>query len=185
MSTVIENEQFRNLLRSRPAEAVVQLYTVFGKKLLNYATMLTQDDDVAKDIVQDAFLQVLSNSKQLSNYHELSIEHYLAKIVRYRSISHYKRVRHVRLDTLLFPEDRTGGAPDNPIEKSIIEQEIIAEIRSLIATFPPREQECFLLMIDHNLNLDLVAERLNIGRKAVERSVTSARKRLREWAAKL
>lgn len=185
MATVIDNERFRKLLGSRPAEAVTQLYEVTGKRLLKYATTLTQDEEAAKDIIQDTFLHILSASKKLSNYHTHSIEHYLVRVVRFKAISHYNRVQHVDIDSLLFTSDRPVGGHDSPIENSMIKAEIVLEARQFISTFPPREQECFLLLIDHNLTLDQIAARLKVKRKAVERSVTSARKRLRAWAKRL
>jgi RNA polymerase sigma-70 factor (ECF subfamily) len=185
MPTAIDNESFRKLLRVYPGEAVALLYELLAKGLLKYAMALTGDDDAAKDIVQETFIYVYDNSKTLSKHHELSIERYLIRIVRFKSISFFRRVRHVDIDTLIFPDDRTGHPPDNPVEAAMIRRELIEEARDIIATFPRRERECLLLRIDREMHPDQIAEELNVTRKAVERSITAAKKRLRKFAERL
>lgn len=180
MPTVIDNEGFRNLLRSYPGDAVKLLYEALGKSLLRYAFLLTRDEEAAKDVIQDTFLYIHANNKTLSEHHELPFERYVIRIVRFKSISFLRRVRHLDIDDLIFPEDRTGLPPENPIETSIIKRELMQELRTIISSFPRAERECLLLRIDQELSLDEIAAELKVTRKAVERSITSGKNRLRE-----
>lgn len=66
------------------------------------------------------------------------------------------------------------------IESRIIRAEINREVRQLVEKFPKRERECLLMKMDEGLSTEQIAERLNITEKAVERTVTSAYKRLRK-----
>jgi RNA polymerase sigma factor (sigma-70 family) len=185
MPTVIDNEGFRNLLRSYPGDAVELLYEVLGKSLLRYAFLLTRDQEAANDVVQDTFLYIHANSKTLSEHHELPFERYVIRIVRFKSISFLRRVRHLDIDELIFPEDRTGLPPENPVETTIIRRELWQELRTIIASFPRAERECLLLRIDQEMSLDDIAAKLNVTRKAVERSIYSGKNRLREFADRL
>lgn len=178
----IDNERFRKLLRSYPVGAVELLYDLYYKSLLSIASSLTHDPDASEDIVQDTFLHIWENKEKLSQGHERSIEHYLVRVVRNKSISFYKRRKHFNVDNLRFLNNPANRG-ENPIETNIIEGEIIQEIRHFISTFPKRERECLLMKIDEALTLDQIAFRLNVSRKAVERSLTSANKRLRKWGA--
>ena len=75
---------------------------------------------------------------------------------------------------------------DPSVEANIIELEISREIREIISTFPRREKECLLMKIDKEMTTEQIAVELNVSKKAVERSVTSANKRLRRlWLLKI
>lgn len=185
MPTVIDNEGFRNLLRSYPGDAVELLYEALGKSLLRYAFLLTRDEEAAKDVVQDTFLYIHTNNKTLSEHHALPFERYVIRIVRFKSISFLRRVRHLDIDDLIFPEDRTGLPPENPVETSMIKRELMLELRAIISSFPRAERECLLLRIDQEMNLDDIAAKLNVTRKAVERSINSGKNRLRKFARRL
>lgn len=184
MPAVIDNERFRKLLRSYPAGAVELLFGIFNKSLVTFAYSLTHDPDAAKDIVQDTFLHVYANNVKLSNHHERSIEHYLVQIVRFKSISYYRKVRHLSLDDLLFHDDLPAGHRQNSVEADLIEKEIVRQVHEVVITFPKRERECLLMRFEDDFGIDEIAQRLRISRKAVERSITSAKKRLRKWATK-
>jgi RNA polymerase sigma factor (sigma-70 family) len=170
------------LLRSNPTEALKLLYQLFYKRLLSIALMFTCDPDAARDIVQETFLLVWSNRKELTANHEKSIEHYLVRIVRNKSITYFRRRRFIDIDDLDFLKDYTGST--NPMEETIIERELISEMRAYILSFPLREQQCLLMKIDKEMSLDHIAAELNISRKMVEKSQTNALKRLKKWASR-
>src|SRR6187549_4046328 len=90
MATATDNEQFRKLLSVYPAKAIEILYEQFEQSLKKIALKLTQDPLATEDIVQDSFMVIWENHKQLSQMHELSIEHYLNKIVRNKSVDFFK-----------------------------------------------------------------------------------------------
>lgn len=182
MSSAIDNDRFRKLLDSYPDAAVEQLYVLLRKRLVAYSFTLTKDRDASKDIVQDSFLSLLADSKRLNLQEKRSIENYLIGIVRNKSISFFKgRRRHLDLEELLITASNRIRQSQNSMETSIIEEEIIKQAREHIASFPDRERECFLLLIDHNLKLDEIALRMNVTRKAVEANITRSRKRLKNW----
>lgn len=180
MRAVVDNQKIRKLLRSYPTEAVKILYDFYYKSLLNIARALTYDPIASEDIVQEAFLIVLLNRVELSEHHERSIEHYLVKVVRNRSVSYYKKRKLLSLDNLIL---QTSHHREPSAESNIIEAEAEQEIRLMIGTFPKREKECLLMKIDEDMTPDQIAARLNISRKAVERSITSAKKRLSRRAS--
>jgi RNA polymerase sigma-70 factor (ECF subfamily) len=182
MPGVIDEERFRKLLRAYPATALEILYDLFNKSLFSFACRLTHDEDAARDIVHDTFLHIYEHRRELSNPHDSPIERYLVRVVRFKSISFYRKSRHLSLDKLLFLDGQfltRKGA----VEMDSIEHEIAHQVWEVVHTFPRREQECLLMRFDEGMSLDQIAERLEVTRKAVERSITSAKKRLRKWAA--
>ena len=169
------------MLRSQPEKALELLYQTYLRSLLKIANKFTRDDEASRDIVQDTFLLIWSKRKELSHYHEKSIEHYLVRVVRNLAISYFKRKRYLDIDDFQFIRayDKSNSYQDWPIE-----YEVISEIRALILTFPMRERQCLIMKIDNEMSLDQIAEKLQISRKMVEKSQTNGLKRLRKWAKK-
>ena len=181
MPGAINNERFRKLLLSSPGTAIEILYHGYYSSLLNIAKYLTQDNAVSEDIVQEAFIHVWQNHKQLGQFHTRSIQHYLVKVVRYKAISHYKEVVRTSKRKKMFLNGQVHNRTEPSVETNLIALEIRREIRQLIATFPPKEKECLLMKLDEEMTVDQIAARLNVSDKAVERSLTSANKRLRKY----
>lgn len=180
MIPVIDNSRFRKLLLVHPTAAVRLLHGFYAKNLFHLAQRMVRDRDAAKDIVQDTFLVIWANRKKLAQQHDRSVEHYLVRIVRNKAVSYYYRSRRLRsLDLLL------SGRYDEPYDSpdaGSIQSEIIAQIRQAILTFPLRERQCLLMKVDQQLSVEQMAVQLGITKKAVERNITSAYKRLRRWA---
>ena len=185
MAVNIDNERFRKLLQAYPEKAIEILYALHGKSLLNLAKKWINSHEAAEDIVQETFLYVWKNSQRLAQYHDRSIEHYLVKIVKNMSMTFYKRSKKLEVERMKWIGEEAFSKGENDIESKLIENEIILEIRQVIATFPKRERQCLLMKIDGELTTAQIASALEVSPKAVERSLTSARKRLRKhWADK-
>ncbi len=185
MDGLIENERFRKLLLAIPAKAIEILYDQYYRSLLRIAINLTHDSELSEDIVQETFVHVWQNHKTLGQFHQRSIQHYLVRIVRNKAITQYKRTKHQREQKSEFLNGSNFQFNDPPIEAILIKSETNAELRHLISTFPKRERECLLMKLDQEMTTEQIAINLNVSKKAVERSLTSANKRLRKrWLYK-
>lgn len=186
MADFLENERFRKLLLSFPGKAIEFLYSHYYHSLVSIARRFTHDQKVSEDIVQETFVHVWQNHRQLGQYHERSIEHYLVRVVKNKAISRYKRTLHLNEKKIEFINGHSFNSSDSSIEDEIIKIEINSEIRQIINSFPRREKECLLMKLDEELTPEQIAERLHVSKKAVERSITSANKRLRKhWSLKI
>lgn len=178
MSGVVDNEQFRKLLLSLPGNAIEILYHQYYSNLLRIAKSLTHDDVVAEDIVQETFVHVWENHKELGQQRDQPIRSYLIRLIKYKAIAHFREA--VRLNKFRIEYLNNATLDNQPsIESRIIRAEINREVRQLVEKFPKRERECLLMKMDEGLSAEQIAERLSITEKAVERTVTSAYKRLR------
>jgi RNA polymerase sigma-70 factor (ECF subfamily) len=180
MATATDNEQFRKLLLVYPAKAIEILYEQFEQSLKKIALKLTQDPLATEDIVQESFMVIWENHKQLSQMHELSIEHYLNKIVRNKSVDFFKERMIDKIFNSIPLNDDHASTGERSIESSIIEQEVSQNLRAVVEHFPRRERECLLMRIDDEMSIRDIANKLNVTTKAIERSLTSARKRLKK-----
>lgn len=183
MTVNIENERFRKILYAYPTKAIEILYNLHGKSLLSLAKKWTQNQEAAEDIVQETFLYVWTNNQRLAKHHERSIEHYLVKIVKNKAITLYKQSKKRDSEQMEWMYDHMNSTYQNTAENNLIEREIIKEIRLAIDAFPKRERQCLLMKIESELTTAQIASELGVSPKAVERSLTSARKRLRVYWA--
>lgn len=178
MSGSIDNTRFRKLLLAVPAKAIKLLYDRFYEGLVNFALTLVHDRKAAEDIVQETFIHIWEQRRKLGQPDERSIEHYLVRVVRNKAVSRYK-------DDLKRSQAiaKHGHNLERQlsVEQDMISMETTTQIRKLILTFPRRETQCLLLRIDESLTIRQIAARLNVSRKAVERSLTSANKRIRKY----
>ncbi len=181
MPAAFNDERFRMLLRSSPEEALNQLYKTYYKDLLGVALHLTNDINVARDIVHDTFIVVHAKRNELSSIHEKNIEHFLKKVIRFKCITHYRKKRnHFDIEDLLFLKTYSG---DNDLtDDAFIKQETRDAMRKEILTYTIREQQCMFMKIDRELLIDEIAFELKISRKMVEKSQTSALRKLERWA---
>lgn len=178
MSSCFDNERFRRLLRVQPWEALQTVYEKYSSKLLRLAQYLTRDSDVAHDIVQDAFLSIWDNRKTLSKFHSQSIEHYLTRIVRNRSVSVFKQRRHADIDIVMLFTDFA----QNDDNDGSISYEVYKEFRRQIDNLPMRQRQSLSMKIDQQMSLDEIAAALKVSRKMVEKSQLRAVRALRQWA---
>ena len=177
----IDDKRLRKLLRSSPATAIEILYHHYYRSLLNISRHLTSDEKASEDIVQETFVHVWENYKSLSTDHERSLQFYLVRVVKNKSITHYKNaIRSSRQNAEYFDEFLLSLSQPS-VETTVIKSETGREIREVISTFPRREKECLLMKLDEEMTVGQMSERLQISGKAVERSLTSAKKRLKKY----
>jgi RNA polymerase sigma-70 factor (ECF subfamily) len=181
MPDSIDNERFRNLLFSWPGKAMVFLHHNYYDRLVRFSQKHTHDREASKDIVQDIFEYVLTKHKFLGTHLTGSIQHYLWKAVENKSISAYRR----KSRTVPIETHHLDGYPEvaDASESSIISEEKKTYIPMIVSKLTPREKECLLLQIDRGLTVKEISAKLAITVKAVERNLTSARKRLRKYQA--
>lgn len=181
MSRFTDNERFRKLLLSYPGKAIQFLYDLYYESLVKISEKLTHNRKASEDVVQETFIHVWEKHQWLGQQHDKSIQHYLIKVVRNKSISFYKKNLRENESHAKYHDGSLASLIEYSTEANIIELEKRTDIRQVIFTFPQREKECLLFSIDEDMGAEQIAERLKISKKAVERSLTSAHKRLRKY----
>ncbi len=181
MSDSNGEEHLRKLLFNTPGKAIRLLFDAYNRTLISISFNLTRNRKAAEDIVQETFIHVYQNHLWLGQQHEKSIEHYLVRVVRNKSITYYKNDIKLALSkTKYFNDNRLNQIEVSPEDK-IMAQEVLDEFNWFVSTFPPRERECFMMSRDGGMTNKQIAEKLNITVKAVERCITSANKRLNNF----
>ncbi|HNP95375.1 MAG TPA: sigma-70 family RNA polymerase sigma factor [Cyclobacteriaceae bacterium] len=184
MPETLDNERFRLLLGAMPAKAIELLYDHYFEGLVHLSIKFVSDRNIAEDVVQDTLVHVWEQHKELSNHHDLPIHFYLARVVRNKSITFYKQHLKLMDNYAQFLNGNRVPSLEQTVESQLIDHEIAERIKARIATFPYRERQCLEMKIDRLMTTKEIAAELGITVKAVERTITSAHKRLRKWAKK-
>ncbi|MEX2116958.1 MAG: sigma-70 family RNA polymerase sigma factor [Bacteroidota bacterium] len=164
-------------------------FTALMHKHQNYAYRIAfhviQNEDSARDIVQEAFIRVW---KHLSRYHESArFTTWLYKIVVRLCYDRLKmesrRQRMFRpIDTLMGESDPTDGR--NP-ETEAQAKDAAAHIMLIAKTLPPKQQLVFMLRDVEDCALEEIAEIAEMSIGTVKANLSYARKAIREAYAHL
>ena len=161
-------------LKSGKVKAFDSLMDSLYEKLCAYAFTLTHDHASAEDIVQNVFLRLWINRKNINP--NFSIQNFLYKSVYNEFVDEYRKNRHVTslekkyLDTL---DIIIQNEPKN-LEK------LIDLVNQEIEKLPPKCRRIFLLNKKEGLTHIEISEYLDISLKTVEWHITNAFKILRK-----
>lgn len=153
--------------------ALKEIFTRYNFRLFRQATGVLQDDDLAKDVVQNVFID-LWNRRESSQVQVLS--HYLARAIKFQVL---KQIRNGKLrdDQLKLMADIQFV---NQTEESIDCRELEDLLQRAVGELSPRCKEVFELSRYENLSHKEISARLNISPKTVEAQVTKALSSLRK-----
>lgn len=143
--------------------------------VLRLARRLCRNSADAHDVAQDAFLRAY---RSLSSFQpERSFRSWLLKIAVNAARDHHGRAQRSRLvpvEVLVEPEDPSEGA--EAADRRIL----LAQIEALLDRLHPREREVFVLRDLEGLDVDEIAEALNLAPPTVRRHLARARLHLRK-----
>lgn len=150
------------------------LFDTYFSRIFNYALKLSNDDALAKDIVQDTFVKLWTKREQINI--ELSIGNYLYKICKNEFLGYLRDKKkerafldEIKIETTyqmhLEPEDNVAR---------------INRLRAAIEKLSPKCKEAFILSKYENLSYKDIAEKMNISIKTVEVHISKAYSQLRK-----
>jgi RNA polymerase sigma-70 factor (ECF subfamily) len=162
-------------IRAGRESAYALLFKKFYRPLSVFATTYINDQDSAKEIVQDLFVHLYENRRVLVI--STSLKSYLYQSVRNRCLNHLKRtqVERKHLDQAALEQRSTED-----LEAKIAETELEYGIFRVISELPPKCQKIFRMSRVHGFKNKEIAEELGISVRTVETQISNALKVLRE-----
>lgn len=146
------------------------LFKLYYARFVHYAEAIVGDYDVAKDLVQEAFIKVWLNRDTLRE--ELSISNYLYVLVRRASLNFLRdRKMVVALDDEMenLSNEESLSVCDNRIDC----------LRAAVESLPDKRKAVFKLSKEEGLHNKEIASHLNLSEKTVERHMTLAFREIR------
>lgn len=152
-----------------------QSFYTYYRDLHRYAYTLLRDNDEARDVVQDVFLNAWKKDKQLSPAA-------MTKQYLYRAVFNtcMNRVRREKVK-LRYLQQRP--VEDLTTSLSVIEKELAAKIEQAIARLPAQCRVVFLKSRNEEKRYSEIASDLDISVKTVEAQIAKALRILREELA--
>ncbi|MGY5353949.1 RNA polymerase sigma factor [Wenyingzhuangia sp. IMCC45467] len=148
-------------------KAYIYLIDTYYKKLFLYAYSISKNQVLAEDIVQNVFMRIWENRKQLKI--KESFKSFLYKSVYNEFINNYRKQQSsISLDTVFF---ETINALSDDISA---DDQRLTLVYNEIENLPTKCKQVFLLSKQEGLSNQEISEHLNITVKAVENHVTNA-----------
>jgi RNA polymerase sigma-70 factor (ECF subfamily) len=160
--------------------AFKELFNKEYGKLCRYALTYLQDMHLAEDVVQETFIKIWEQKKDLITSDE--IRFYLITAVRNNAIS---MLRKQNKEQLQFTEDVREPEPEifiTPSQMAEEEKNRTARVKEALNRLPPKCREVFLLIKLHGMSYKQAAESLDISVKTIENQMGKAIRILRDMA---
>ena len=167
-------ELIPGLKKGRP-EAYSYLVDTYHNRLCVYAHELTNDHDLAEDIVQNVFVNIWRMRLKLKD--SFPVKSYLYKSVYNEFLNQGRNKAHmVQLDKKYI--DALSEIVEEDNEKTV--EKLIRLVRREIENLPPKCKHIFLLSRKEGLSNREIAEHLDVSVKSVEAHITKALSALRK-----
>jgi len=155
--------------------AYEEIYHRYWALLFNHGRRILQDDEDAKDLVQDAFAVLWKEGKTLVI--KTSLSAYLYAVVRYKvfDLIDRQKVKNGYLESLEHFIAENNYSSDHLVREKQLEVIIEKEIAAL----PAKMREIFELSRKANLSYLEIAQKLNISDNTVKKQINNALKILR------
>jgi RNA polymerase sigma-70 factor (ECF subfamily) len=152
-------------------EIFEETYTQYWKKLTAFSYTMTQDSDLAQNIVQDVFIDLWERKEELNIN---AIENYLFRAVKNQVFKHYQ---NNRFDKTVLEDKFEDYVIDH---FTTIDPEIMDLLYSLLDKLPEKRKEVLLMYKMQDMTIDQIAEELEISKQTVKNQISSGLKQLRE-----
>lgn len=138
------------------------IYEKYWEKLYNTAYKRLNDEDYAKDIIQDIFLQLWQRREDLQIEH---LQTYLYTSVRNNVFKYLEKEKRYTPVTKLLEQ---LSAASEKADAYLLRKEFMTSFETLIRTLTPSQQEIFRMRFHEDLCTLEIAKKLNITRKTVQ-----------------
>lgn len=173
--TTLDIELVKKLQKS-DVEAFDKLFSNYGKRLYHFAYGYLKSKEDAEGVVQEVFLRVWRNRKQLKS--DLSFKAYLFKIAYHHILELFEQInrRQAYQHQII---DETVSFTDDTNER-LNYQILLEKVETLIGKLPTRQREILIKRKKEGIPVKEIAEQLGISPKTVENHLTEALKNIKK-----
>lgn len=164
-------------LKDSDQSAFEQIFNHFYSALLGYASRILNSREVAKDIVQEAFITLWNKRENIDP--AKSVKSLLYRIVYTRCLNQIRDKREFGYDTEQMNQVADTDTENTEPDFSTDVNELGEILESVICKLPERQREAFLLSRQEGLTHDEIANIMDCRPATVNNHITSAMKNLR------
>ena len=167
-------------LKNNDIQAFDKLFKEYGKRLYYYAYGYLKSKTEAEEVVQEVFLKIWRNRKQLKP--DLSFKAYIFKIAYHHILELFEQLtkkqayqHEIVNEAIRFTDDTN---------ERLNYQMLLEKVESLIQKLPPRQSEILLKRKKEGIPVKEIARQLGISPKTVENHLTEALKTIKSGLGK-
>jgi len=174
MSGSISEELFERT-KAGDSVAFTALYRHTWQKLYQLALRKTQDEEEAKDIVQDVYIQ-LWQKKESIHIHG-SAEAYLYSMAKYELIRRAQRFLKDEAHRFDYRQliDTFAAADD----QHLFAEELETQLKKEVDALPTKQQHIYRLHQEDQLSTEEIAHELGIAEQTVKNQLVHAKRKIR------
>jgi len=176
-----ETEILLKQFKANDKNAINKVYEIYSHKLYNFAFSYLKTEEDARDVVQDAFINLWDKRKDLRD--DSNLEAYLFTVTKNSVISIFRKkvqeksyLEHLRHTVVISYSD---------MEQLYDYNILYMKIQKLIEELPGQRKRIFKMDKEGGLTNKEIAEQLNISVKTVEDHKTKAKKFIKKKLGKL
>jgi len=163
-------------IRNDDSEAFKRLFELYYVKLCQFACRYVHSHDLSRDVVQEVFIKIWDNRREL--HIKKSLRAYLYQAVRNNAINHANSIRNQSelkaklINSMDQPSLISHQAEDGDSGEDA--NELHRKIWKIAAKLPEKRRYVFILHRKHGLSYREISEVLNVTRKTVENQMGRA-----------
>ncbi len=170
-----QEQEWLQALQEGSHAALEAIFDTYYKYLVVSTYKLIQDDDRAKDLVQDVFFTLWTKREELVIHG--SLKAYLRRAVVNRAIDEIRKNKRLVWDEGDVANQQVSVSPS--ADQLLDAQDLQQTINSAIQQLPEKCRVVFGLSRFENLSHKEIAEQLGISTKTIENQITKALKIIR------
>ena len=155
--------------------AYKELFFLFYKPLIQFATSFVRSAEMSEEIVSDVFIRVWEKRKQLEEIQNLKVYLYIS--TKNNSLKYLLKQQKQVAITIDGLSVELQSISDNP-EQLMITAEMMTRIQRTIDQLPPRCKIVYKLIREDGLRYKEVAEILDISVKTIDNQLAIALKKI-------
>lgn len=171
----MEDQELIDKIKNNDRDSFDVLFKKYYRPLVLYIRSISQDIDLAEDIVQDVFFSLWSNRSGLNI--KKTVKGYLFWISYTSYIDHYRKTKH---RSSLFNEIKEKAFRDALPEDTEVMEMKVKKLKSIIENLPPKCKKVLELNKMGGLKYEEIARTLNISKKTVEAHMRTAFEKIRQ-----
>jgi len=151
-----------------------------SNKLLRFANQILQDEEEAKDVLQDVFLKLWQKREELGKVENL--EAFAFRMTRNRCLDMIRSRRTISIESMKkvkLPEEESSDTDYLDISNSV------DQVKRIIAGLPHIQRTIIHLRDIDQLEFDEIAEATQLNVNAIRANLSRARKKVRDEILKI
>ena len=173
---VLQNElELLNLISNGDEIAFRKIFNHYSNRLYSYALRITDNGELAEEIVMDTFMKIWCNRQELISVN--NFDSYLFTIVRHHAFNAIKRRAHESLIINQLSQIKTEY--EDCTEDTVVYNDYQHMLIKAVNQLPPQQRLVYSLSRDEGLKYDEIADQLNLSKNTVKAHLKKALSTLR------